>query len=203
MTVETSPKHQQLAHLHAADKLGFSNRQGKTNINSRFQSLTEKFVNNIASGSYKDVNSTLQSCYDLEGVVRDFTNTARTYGRVIISEIHLEMEEKTIRPIFLGGVLGGHKYVVRGVLFKIPDGAMFRNYPDPLHIANKIQGHELKGLKAYFGWFFNRGTIGLVSFPLTAIIDFKGHRITAMTQLPIQGSETLIYGADDAGGECR
>jgi tetratricopeptide (TPR) repeat protein len=30
----------------------------------------------------------------------------------------------------------------------------------------------------------------------------QGHRITAMTQLPIKGSETLIYGSDDAGTEC-
>ena len=200
--VRTTPKYQQLAHLYAADKLGFSNRQGKTNINNCFQSLTEKFVNSIASGAYHDVDAILKSCQDLEGAVRDFTHTARTYGRVIISEIHLAVEEKTIRPISLGGVLGGHKYVVRGVLFKIPDGEMFRNYPDPLHIANKIQGHELKGLKAYFGWFFNRGTIGVVSFPLTAIIDFKGHRITAMTQLPIDGSKSLIYGSENAGGEC-
>jgi hypothetical protein len=70
-------------------------------------------------------------------------------------------------------------------------------------IANKVQGHELKGLKSYFGWFFNRGMIGLVNFPLTAIVDFKGYRITAMTLLPISGNQTLIYGSDDAGGECH
>lgn len=51
---------------------------------------------------------------------------------------------KTVRPLKLGGVLGGHKFVVRGVLFKIPNGEMFKAYPDPLHIANKVQGHELK-----------------------------------------------------------
>jgi hypothetical protein len=64
-------------------------------------------------------------------------------------------------------------------------------------------GHELKGLKGYFGWFFNRGSVGTVSFPLTTIIDFKGYRITAMTKLPINGSETLVYGSDDAGTECH
>ncbi len=64
-------------------------------------------------------------------------------------------------------------------------------------------GHELKGLKGYFGWFFNRGSVGTVSFPLTTIIDFKGYRITAMTKLPINGSETLVYGSDNAGTECH
>jgi hypothetical protein len=65
-----------------------------------------------------------------------------------------------------------------------------------------LLGHELKGLKGYFGWFFNEGNVGSVSFPLTAVIDFKGYRITAMTLLPISGSKTLIYGSDDAGTEC-
>jgi hypothetical protein len=137
----------------------------------------------------------------LEQKIHDFMETARTYGRVIISELHLEFSEKTVRPLVMGGVLGGNKYAVRGVLFKIPTGEAFREYPDPIQIANKVQGHEMKGCNAYFSHFFNEGIVGVVSFPLMAIIDYKGHRITAMARLPISGN-TLIYGSADAGADC-
>jgi tetratricopeptide (TPR) repeat protein len=170
--------------------------------NARFQSVTERLVSMTANGFQAESDDIISCCGELEQLARDFLDTARTYGRVIISEMHLPIEYKTIRPLKLGGVLGGQKYVVRGILFKIPDGSMFSKYPDPMHIANKVQGHELKGLKAYFGWFFNRGNVGLVSFPLIALIDYKGHRITAMTQLPIQGKSSLIYGSADAGQDC-
>lgn len=57
-------------------------------------------------------------CLELERLSRDFTNVASTYGKVILSELYLPVEEKTVRPINMGGVLGGSKYVVRDVLFK-------------------------------------------------------------------------------------
>jgi hypothetical protein len=204
LSVSISRKDQHLAHLKAADGLGFLiAKRNVSSVNARFQSLTENLVQSTSEGFSSDILGAMICCRELEQLTRDFSDTARTYGRVIISEMNLPLEQKTVRPLKLGGVLGGDKYVVRGVLFKIPDGSLFSSYPDPIYIANKIQGHELKGLKAYFGWFFNRGHVGLVSFPLTAVIDFKGHRITAMTQLPIEGNKSLIYGSDDAGEDCN
>ncbi len=38
----------------------------------------------------------------------------------------------------------------------------------------------------------------LFKVPLTAVIDFKGYRLIAMTQLPISSS-TLVYGSADGG----
>ena len=199
---------ERLAHLIKADqytqKLRSERMDWTVGLNARFQELTETLVRAIACGSRNVVHSdeTLKACYDLERVARDFRDTARTYGKVIISEVHLPVEAKTLRPLKLGGTLGGSKYVIRDVLFKLGNGDLFKDYPDPLYIANKIQGHELKGLKSYFGLFFNKGTLGLVSFPLMALIDFKGHRITAMSELPISGHDTLILGSMNAGGEC-
>jgi hypothetical protein len=148
--------------------------QNADSINARFQQYSQDLTAKLTSLTLDTAPYVLLTCNNLEKVARDFIETARTYGRVIISEMHLPMEAKTVRPISMGGVLGGHKYLVRGVLFKIPNGELFKDYPDPLHVANKIQGHELKGLSAYFGWFFNRGELSQVSFPLMAVIDFKG-----------------------------
>lgn len=203
--VDCSADQQRLSLLKAADSLAFAsaNSNAGCELNDRFQNFTEKLVLNMASGHSWKPKDMLKCCSDLERVVCDFMEIVKTYGKLIISEMHFPPEQKTVRPVKIGGVLGGAKYIVRGVLFKIPDGAMFSSYDDPMRIANKVQGHELKGLKSYFGWFFNRGMIGLVSFPLTAIVDFKGYRITAMTLVPISGSRTLIYGSNDAGSECN
>lgn len=163
--------------LMAADKVKYKAQDPTSSgqINSRFQKLADQLASSIKTGNFStNVTETMQCCNELERVARDFYETARTYGRVIINEMHLPVEAKTVRPLKLGGVLGGHKYVVHGVLFKIPNGEMFSAYPDPFHIANKIQGHELKGLRAYFGWFFNRGNLSVCSFPLAAVIDHKG-----------------------------
>lgn len=45
--------------------------------------------------------------------------SAAVYGRIIISEMCLPIEEKTIKPISVGGVAGGEKYIVRGIFFKV------------------------------------------------------------------------------------
>lgn len=42
------------------------------------------------------------------------------YGRIIISELYLPPEQRTIRPSQLGGVAGGVKYLVNNILFKVP-----------------------------------------------------------------------------------
>ena len=49
------------------------------------------------------------------------------------------------------------------------------------YISSKIAGHELKGLKSYFATHIN----GL-SYPLMALIDFKGYRLIATLLLPIK-----------------
>ena len=48
----------------------------------------------------------------------DFVYAAETYGRIIISEHCLPDHQKTINPVSVGGVAGGEKYIVSGILFK-------------------------------------------------------------------------------------
>lgn len=51
-------------------------------------------------------------------ISRDFLEAMSTVGRIIISERYVKVEEKTIKPIDIGGFLGGSKYLVHGILFK-------------------------------------------------------------------------------------
>ncbi len=138
------------------------------------QNLAEELSASFFSGIRNEARMS-RVCAELERVSRNFFQVASRYAQVIISEMHLPLESRSVRPLKMGGVLGGHKYIVRGILFKFANGDIFSDYPDPLYVANKVQGHELKGLRAYFGWFFNRGLVGTAgcSFPLAALIDYK------------------------------
>jgi hypothetical protein len=51
-------------------------------------------------------------------LVEDFVETAQHYGRIIISEVFIPPKEKTIKPVSVGGVIGGEKFIVGNVLFK-------------------------------------------------------------------------------------
>jgi hypothetical protein len=49
---------------------------------------------------------------------RNFVAMAQTYGRIIVRELHYAPERKLIKPMDLGGVIGGEKFVRSGILFK-------------------------------------------------------------------------------------
>jgi len=44
-------------------------------------------------------------------LAKDFVSTAKMYGKIIIQEVFIPYKEKTIKPIDIGGVAGGVKYV--------------------------------------------------------------------------------------------
>lgn len=169
-----------------AEGVALNNAPKKENLNASFQeavaSMTRAFVS-FADGDSKVVPrfssfgkpdpENLKSCEDVEKVVRDFYSKATLYGRVIISEMSWPDEEKTVKPVQMGGTLGGKKFLVGGILFKFGETSLFPQYADPWYIAQKIQGHEMKGLAAYFAHFFNNGRMGKVCFPMMAIIDYK------------------------------
>src|SRR3989338_4073081 len=54
----------------------------------------------------------------LHRLAMDFQNTATHYGKIIIMESYLSPEQKTIKPISIGGIAGGEKFIIQGILFK-------------------------------------------------------------------------------------
>ncbi len=48
------------------------------------------------------------------------SRTFKMYGKIIINEVYLPDEKKTIKPQKLGGVGGGLKYCVHNIIFKFP-----------------------------------------------------------------------------------
>jgi len=126
-------------------------------------------------------------------ISRDFSEAMSTVGRIIIYERFLNDVEKTIKPVSLGGILGGKKYIVHGILFKFAvgnDGE--RNQLDDF-ILSKIAGHELKSLSRLIDC--NEKELYL---PFMAVIDYLGYKLTAMTCLPVNDS-SLKVGTANAG----
>lgn len=139
----------------------------------------------------------------LWGLAQDFLFAAITYAQIIVSEVCLPYAHKTIKPIGLGGIAGGEKYHVQGILFKFAMDTKVAEKPNPLwmyggtsrrdDLAMKAAAAELNNLVAYATTHVEE-----LNFPMVALIDYKGFRVIAMSVLPIS-KETLLYGSDDGG----
>jgi hypothetical protein len=147
----------------------------------------------------RTVNS-LDTLVRLRNLANDFVSVAEQYGRIIISERHLPNIDKTIRPVGVGGVAGGDKYIAQGILFKF---AVDTKISDTLWMyggktssdenATRVAGNELRGLISYY-----KCGVRNLAVPLMALIDYRGYRLVACSLLPI-GPDTLRYGSDDGG----
>ncbi|KAH3745553.1 Histidine kinase [Pelomyxa schiedti] len=134
----------------------------------------------------------LQVYKQLADLAHDFVHTVKNYGRIIISEVHFPVPQKTIKPTnAIGGIAGGDKYLVHQILFKFAVDS--RGMYDGDENAAKVAGHELRSLSHLFSCWEND-----IALPLMATIDYRGYRLIGITLLPI-GKETLIYGSDNAG----
>jgi len=51
----------------------------------------------------------------LAEVARDFQHTATHFAELVVSEMFLPIEKKTVRPVGVGGVAGGTKYSIKGL----------------------------------------------------------------------------------------
>lgn len=135
----------------------------------------------------------METFQKLTALVHDFRHAALVYGKVIISEKHLPVEKKTIKPVEVGGYAGGEKYVAGNIFFRFPiDVHGF--YGGSVEFASKEANHQMKGLTA----LFNASVPGLC-LPLLCVIKHRGYKLVAMSVLPIRGQETLCYGSSDGG----
>lgn len=155
--------------------------------NRKFQEIDEKI-------NYQDIIYEKHHYEQMRHLAQDFMYTATMYGKIIISEKFLPPEKKTIRPIDIGGIAGGHKYLVRGILFKFCID-VHKLYGDD-EFASKVAGNELRAL-VYFQKFAKK--VGIRS-PLMCLIDFRGFRVLAMNLLPISSADgTFLHGSADGG----
>jgi hypothetical protein len=177
-------------------------------MNDEWQSAIENLC--LKDGRFEETTQ-------LANLSRNFVAVSQTYARIIVRELHYPNERKVIKPVDLGGLIGGEKYICSGILFKglkkgkwfwsflfvwffllllvfpqVVKPGMFRD-EEP---SQKIAGHELKSLTAFFNvnQIFNIG----FALPMIAVIDILGHRLIALALCPIN-SDTLVHGEN---GNC-
>eukprot|EP01088_Endostelium_zonatum_P020138 TRINITY_DN7277_c0_g1_i1.p1 TRINITY_DN7277_c0_g1~~TRINITY_DN7277_c0_g1_i1.p1 ORF type:complete len:1066 (-),score=171.12 TRINITY_DN7277_c0_g1_i1:6-3176(-) len=147
----------------------------------------------------------------------DFMEAAEVYGKVIINERYVADSEKTIKPLpydTIGGVMGGVKYMHKGIIFKFvidieppkPKGSFNANvdtrylyggtYPNDT-LAMKSGCHEVRTLARVME-IGQALEIGIL-VPLVCSIHYRGFRLLAYSVVPIHPKSTLVYGSNDAG----
>ncbi len=152
-------------------------------------------------------------------LARDFEYAAQLYARLIVSEVCLPVEMKSIKPATdIRGAAGGMKFICCGsILFKVnicsfnilflihfvvkfsldvqlDDGSfMYGGRERNDSLAMKSGNHELKGLTAFMG-----SEIQGLCWPLMVVVDYKGYRLVASSLLPISDS-TIRYGSSNGG----
>ena len=148
----------------------------------------------------KQFQNIYENYYQLRGaigkLISNFTKEVKEIGQQIISEKHLKLEDKTIKPLAgVGenfGVAGGEKYIHHGIFFKY--ALDISNIYGGDQNAMKVASHELKATNLLFEMSLKNGIL----IPLIALIDFRGYRISGSAILPIN-SETIQFGSNDAG----
>jgi hypothetical protein len=76
-----------------------------------------KVVELLNASPTPSINIQLECHREMHTITANFRNDAIMYGRVIISEVALPVEKKTIKPLDASGILGGDKYRVGSVYF--------------------------------------------------------------------------------------
>ena len=129
----------------------------------------------------------------LSTTIADFAATASKYAVLLIAESHLPLTQRTYTPLLAaGGLAGGLKYLIHGILFKFALNVSGIYSSDAE--ACTAAGHEIKGMNAlqcavvstdtskYYK--ATRDELTPLHFPLQIVIDFLGHRLIATSLLP-------------------
>eukprot|EP01122_Echinamoeba_exundans_P005431 TRINITY_DN15587_c0_g2_i1.p1 TRINITY_DN15587_c0_g2~~TRINITY_DN15587_c0_g2_i1.p1 ORF type:complete len:1160 (+),score=219.51 TRINITY_DN15587_c0_g2_i1:46-3525(+) len=160
--------------------------------NDKYQLLMESVPTGFVK-SAEEFNKARSFVQDLLVLTKDFVNLAAMYGKIIVSEKEMSVDDKTIKPVALGGAGSGAKYMQRGIFFKFPQVDDYGIYNGDDDWASKAGGHELKGLMG-----FKSAGIKELHLPLMALIDYRGYRLIAVSSVPIS-RDTLVYGSRDGG----
>eukprot|EP01132_Coremiostelium_polycephalum_P009238 gene9238-11318_t len=159
------------------------------NYNERFQEIMDDLRSLNCNSTQSDK---IRVYSQFIALTQDFVYASSTFGKVIISERYLPNHEKTIPPIDIGGLAGGSKFIVHGILFKFAIDK--DDFYGSDYASMCVGGHELKGLINVFNC-----NVSNISLPLMALVDYRGFRVIAMSILPVDKDFSIVYGSNDYG----
>jgi hypothetical protein len=74
-------------------------------------------------------------------VAQQFVDSAIMCAKIIISEVCLPVEQKSLKPVDMGGIAGGTKYIYQNILFKFAlDSILFEKNRQPFWMYGGYEG---------------------------------------------------------------
>jgi hypothetical protein len=137
-----------------------------------------------------------------------FIHEAQTIGKRIIEE--LGSHARTISQADIGGIAGGDKFIVNGLLFKLctdpvhGDHYLYGGHEPRLDLAGKASGNALRAAQIYHDALIRhrqeKHCEVSMHVPMEVVIDYLGQRLTAQPLLDLDKSMVHpVYGSADAG----
>jgi hypothetical protein len=141
----------------------------------------------------------------LASIANDFQLAAKTAAQLIVSELALPDEKKTIKPSDSGGFAGGVKYTWHNIFFKFAldtDLNKGKN-KDPRYVYGREKRADHNAIKAASHDLKSATSLLAVRpphlcLPLMVLVDYRGYRLSATSLLPLNDM-TLVYGSNDGG----
>eukprot|EP01122_Echinamoeba_exundans_P010551 TRINITY_DN3977_c0_g2_i1.p1 TRINITY_DN3977_c0_g2~~TRINITY_DN3977_c0_g2_i1.p1 ORF type:complete len:2020 (-),score=323.99 TRINITY_DN3977_c0_g2_i1:241-6300(-) len=128
----------------------------------------------------------------------EFVASVKRIASVIVSEVALPPAAKSIKPLNVGGIAGGMKFIVNNIFMKFAID-MHGIYGGD-EWSRKAASLELLGQDAYL---MCQSKVPDLRTPVMALVDYKGFRILATCVLPLVKGSSLLYGSDDGGRTCH
>ena len=158
----------------------------------------------VAAGTDPTTSGRLEAKKDHVLAVRtssEFLNRVVSVVDVVVRDHFKPLSERVHRPVGMGGIAGGTKYIVDNILFKFAnptEGPYLGSY----ELANKATGHDLRGAISIFHAIEDARTddeevIVNLNTSLMALVDHLGFRVHAQTLLDL-GPGSLKVGSGDA-----
>lgn len=155
----------------------------------------KKFQESISNIGKLTLNTHSEYRYEayksLSSLAADFSFEVKTYAKIIISEVYLPNDKKTIKPIRESTGEYGDKYIVGKIMFKFASDikGIYGSDENAARIAN----HDLRSLVHVLNCWEPD-----VHVPMMTLVDYRGFRVVGMSFLPIN-HQTIIHGSSDNG----
>jgi Clustered mitochondria len=159
-------------------------------------------------GAKKSSSEVLADSYSgMLRLTQDFEYAAVTYAKIIVSELALPPEQKSIKPLSRKSSslpLRGECYAVQSIIFHVTNSSLLKRNTDidessfQAHsqevllgdidyISTKLLGNDMRGATSLFNC-----DSSAFSVPLRSIIDYHGFRLLASSQMPIHNEDVRV-----------
>jgi tetratricopeptide (TPR) repeat protein len=132
----------------------------------------------------------------------EFEGVAASVSQIIIEEIELPLEQKTIKPIDPTSKLC--LYHNSGIIFKLTNDPILVSTYGSVEGSWKAASQMIKGAQSFVNVMGTKMQLSfkdtnvLYSFPFVVLLDYLGYRVIASARLPIN-PDTLVYGTYSQG----